>query len=328
MSILVSLYNLTQAVPAPYLSVDTLDIVPKRQRQSLSTIEYAKVSYTQGTGIPIPWMLYFGLKDFQITSLLWGEETDYKLPMPCTSVDQARKRIIDSLSIFERLAEDAQIGEEYWQEGVDLLDKVPFQYLALDHSEWLGADSEDPEADFEEFRDGYANGIPADDFLIQYSGFSSYERPYSHAEWDQCVKEYDNSDVRQMNAIAMGYGQSGNYGHQEIATLYVTKGIGSKSEQYTLECKPKAIPSKGRPGKRKAATGLAGKIIVLTGTLPNLTRDEAAELIVAAGGKVSGSVSKKTDYVVAGSDAGSKLDKAKELGITVIDEAGLRVLIE
>jgi DNA ligase (NAD+) len=73
---------------------------------------------------------------------------------------------------------------------------------------------------------------------------------------------------------------------------------------------------------------LAGKTLVLTGTLPSLTRDEAAELIVAAGGKVSSSVSKKTDYVVAGDEAGSKLAKAESLGITILDEAGLRELLE
>jgi DNA ligase (NAD+) len=66
---------------------------------------------------------------------------------------------------------------------------------------------------------------------------------------------------------------------------------------------------------------------VLTGTLPSMTRDEASELIVAAGGKVSGSVSKKTDYVVAGDDAGSKLAKAEQLGIAILDEAGLRALL-
>lgn len=72
---------------------------------------------------------------------------------------------------------------------------------------------------------------------------------------------------------------------------------------------------------------LAGKTLVLTGTLPTLTRDEAKALIEAAGGKVSGSVSKKTSYVVAGAEAGSKLDKAQELGVSVIDEAGLKALL-
>ena len=74
-------------------------------------------------------------------------------------------------------------------------------------------------------------------------------------------------------------------------------------------------------------TKLAGKTFVLTGTLAHYTRDEAKKLIEDAGGRVSGSVSKKTDYVVAGADAGSKLDKAKELNVAVVDEKGLDALL-
>ena len=73
--------------------------------------------------------------------------------------------------------------------------------------------------------------------------------------------------------------------------------------------------------------GIADKTFVLTGTLPTLGRDEARDLIEKAGGKVSGSVSKKTDYVVAGEEAGSKLTKAQELGVTILDEAALRALL-
>jgi DNA ligase (NAD+) len=72
---------------------------------------------------------------------------------------------------------------------------------------------------------------------------------------------------------------------------------------------------------------LTGKTFVLTGTLPSLTREEAAAKVEAAGGKVSSSVSKKTHYVLAGSDAGSKLDRARELGVSVIDEVEFRRLL-
>lgn len=79
--------------------------------------------------------------------------------------------------------------------------------------------------------------------------------------------------------------------------------------------------------KRKKSSQLEGLTFVLTGTLPSLTREDAKAKIEAAGGRVSGSVSKKTHYVVAGEDAGSKLEKARELGVTVVDEAGLEELL-
>jgi len=80
-------------------------------------------------------------------------------------------------------------------------------------------------------------------------------------------------------------------------------------------------------GMQQSAGILAGKTLVLTGSLPTLTRDAAKEKIEAAGGKVAGSVSKKTDYVVAGEEAGSKLAKAQELGVAILDEAGLLSLL-
>jgi len=86
---------------------------------------------------------------------------------------------------------------------------------------------------------------------------------------------------------------------------------------------------KEHEGAASAAAGpLVGKLFVLTGTLPGLTREDAKELIETAGGKVSGSVSKKTNYVVAGQDAGAKLDRARELNITILDEAELLQLLQ
>jgi len=85
------------------------------------------------------------------------------------------------------------------------------------------------------------------------------------------------------------------------------------------------------PAAQKPKAGsqtLAGMTLVLTGTLPSMTRDQAKDLILAHGGKVAGSVSKKTDYVVAGSEAGSKLREAERLGVTILDEAGLMRLFK
>jgi DNA ligase (NAD+) len=79
--------------------------------------------------------------------------------------------------------------------------------------------------------------------------------------------------------------------------------------------------------KKQRGTQLAGKTFVLTGSMARYSRDQAKKLIEDAGGRVSGSVSKKTDYVVAGEDAGSKLDKAKELGVSVIDETAMEELL-
>ena len=78
---------------------------------------------------------------------------------------------------------------------------------------------------------------------------------------------------------------------------------------------------------RQAEGAIAGKTFVLTGTLPSMAREKARELIESAGGKVIGSVSRKTDYVVAGADPGSKHDRALELGITILDQAGLLALV-
>jgi len=106
----------------------------------------------------------------------------------------------------------------------------------------------------------------------------------------------------------------------------IAEFFGNPANRKLVERLGKAgLTFKGRTKER--GTKLAGKTFVLTGTLAHYSRDEAKKLIEDAGGKVTGSVSKKTDYVVAGADAGSKLDKAKELGVAVIDEKEMEKLI-
>jgi DNA ligase (NAD+) len=98
-----------------------------------------------------------------------------------------------------------------------------------------------------------------------------------------------------------------------------------KNRELVEELRAAGLQFKGK--KKERGTKLAGKTFVLTGTLANYTRDQAKKMIEDAGGKVAGSVSKKTDYVVAGSDAGSKMDRAKELGVAVLDEKGMEGLL-
>jgi DNA ligase (NAD+) len=95
--------------------------------------------------------------------------------------------------------------------------------------------------------------------------------------------------------------------HLELARRLAAAGVGMRAEQ----------------APAPAGAALTGKTLVLTGTLPSLSRDQAKAMIEAQGGRVSSSVSKKTDFVVAGADAGGKLDRAKELGVAVLDEAEL-----
>lgn len=98
-----------------------------------------------------------------------------------------------------------------------------------------------------------------------------------------------------------------------------------KNRELVEELRAAGLTLKGK--RKERGTKLAGKVFVLTGTLPTYSREEAKKMIEDAGGKVTGSVSKKTDFVVAGADAGSKLDKANELGVRVIDEAGMEELV-
>jgi DNA ligase (NAD+) len=111
--------------------------------------------------------------------------------------------------------------------------------------------------------------------------------------------------------------------HAAIVDKWRAAGVQLATEGFV----PSARVDAGSPGGAAASGPLAGVTVVLTGTLAGFTRDEAAEAVQALGAKVSGSVSKKTSFVVAGESPGSKLDKAASLGVPVLDEDGLRVLL-
>ena len=112
----------------------------------------------------------------------------------------------------------------------------------------------------------------------------------------------------------------------EITAAALVEFFADESSRELIE-RLKALGLKTDANAEEREETLAGLTFVLTGTLPTMTRDEASALIKQAGGKVSGSVSKKTSYVVAGEEAGSKLTKANELGVTVLDEDGLMRLL-
>jgi DNA ligase (NAD+) len=142
-------------------------------------------------------------------------------------------------------------------------------------------------------------------------------------------------------ALAMHFGSIAELQRADPERIEEVEGVGpimavqiaeSLADERTAELIAK-LGEKGLrldldPAERRQAGGpLEGRTLVLTGTLDDLTREEAAALIKSAGGKVVNSVSKKTDYVVAGDNPGSKLAKAEKLGTEVLDEAGLRALL-
>jgi len=135
------------------------------------------------------------------------------------------------------------------------------------------------------------------------------------------ARRFGNLDA--LAKAACGEQLGGIQGIGPVIAKSVTAFFSEPRNQELLERLKAAGVNTTEPTAAKADGPLAGKSYVLTGSLPTLSRSQAAALIEEAGGRVAGSVSKKTDAVIAGEDAGSKLEKAKSLGVEVIDEAEL-----
>jgi DNA ligase (NAD+) len=165
---------------------------------------------------------------------------------------------------------------------------------------------------------------------------ASKERPFARVLFALGIEEVGEVTGRN---LAMRFRDVDSLLHASTDEIAQTPGVGEKmaraiSEQLDDERMRKLIADLRRVGLRLREEGpppsegpLADKTVVLTGTLPKLSREEATERIMAAGGRVTGSVSKKTDYLVAGESPGSKLQKAERMGVTVLDETGLREVL-
>ena len=191
---------------------------------------------------------------------------------------------------------------------------------------------------------------------VERSGVKRQQRVFGPVEIQKLLKQIENSKSAGLARVLMGlsirfvgertaeliaqeFGSMDAIMNASAEELEGVEEVGSRISRSILEFfeRPanrelvahlKAAGVNMTAEKKQRSTQLAGLTFVLTGTLPNLTREEAKAKIEAAGGKVSGSVSKKTSYVVAGEEAGSKLDKAQALKVPVLDEAGLMKLLE
>ena len=177
-------------------------------------------------------------------------------------------------------------------------------------------------ARFHETIEDVANSEPLRDVIAYHEADKETRKVIADRLLKSGFAERSKSKVDKQRRIVTEVGPVVAQSVLDFFSSSTGRKILQRMKQLRIEPKSEKVSA-----KKMANLPLAGKIFVLTGTLPTMTRDEASQKIQALGGHVGSSVSKKTDYVLAGSEAGSKLDKAKELGVKVIDEAELRKML-
>lgn len=271
------------------------------------------------------------LKELGLDAARDGEEAAYKLRAP--SRDMKIRRLVHFAS--KQCLDIDGLGDAVAEQLVDLaLVDVPVDALAITPAQWRMLEGfKDKSVDNmmagleqakqrELWRAIHALGIPN-------VGMQTAKDLARHFKSMDALEAAQPGDL-----LLTKVGKKGGVSYESVISgvgVEVSESILSFFSDPNHRDWVKAMRAAGLNLVEAAAAGsvegVAGKTFVLTGTLPTLGRDEARDLIEKAGGKVSGSVSKKTDYVVAGEEAGSKLTKAQELGVAILDEAGLRALL-
>ena len=271
------------------------------------------------------------LKELGLDATRDGEEAAYKLRAP--SREMKIRRLVHFAS--KQCLDIDGLGDAVAEQLVDLtLVNVPVDALSITPAQWRMLEGfKDKSVDNmmagleqakqrELWRAIHALGIPN-------VGMQTAKDLARHFKSMDALEAAQPGDLLLTNV-----GKKGGVSYESVISgvgIEVSESILSFFSDPNHRDWVKAMRSAGLNLVEAAAAGsvegVAGRTFVLTGTLPTLGRDEARDLIEKAGGKVSGSVSKKTDYVVAGEEAGSKLTKAQELGVAILDEAGLRALL-
>ena len=271
------------------------------------------------------------LKELGLDAARDGEEAAYKLLTP--SRDMKVRRLVHFAS--KQCLDIDGLGDAVAEQLVDLkLVDVPVDALAITPPQWRMLEGfKDKSVDNmmagleqakqrELWRAIHALGIPN-------VGMQTAKDLSRHFKSMDALESAQTGDL-----LITKVGKKGGVSYESVISgvgIEVSESILSFFSDPNHRDWVKAMRAAGLNLVEAAAAGsvagITGKTFVLTGTLPTLGRDEARDLIEKAGGKVSGSVSKNTHYVVAGEEAGSKLTKAQELGVAILDEAGLRALL-